>query len=346
MGERPSPRPRALADAVDRVVTTTGFSGAVHVSRGGTVLYERARGLADRALGVENRIGTRFAVASVTKGFTALGVMALVEDGRLATGDPVRAVVDGLDVDPGVTVEHLLAHTSGIGDYLDESLARDVDAPVLAVPGERLACPADFRSLLGGHPAKFAPGDRFEYCNGGYVILALVVEAASGLGYHEVLDERVFRPAGMASTGFPRLDALPPSAAVGYVPDGDGWRPNTARLPVRGAGDGGAYSTVADLAAFWPALLEGRIVAPGTVAEMIRPRHDVPSESLRYGLGFWLRADRDTVMLEGYDAGISCRTAFDPASRLHYTVVANTSAGAWPVVRFLDDMLPDLAAAG
>ena len=116
-------------------------------------------------------------------------------------------------------------------------------------------------------------------------------------------------------------------------------------LPVRGSGDGGAYSTVGDFAAFWPALFAGRIVARPVVDEMVLPRHHVPSESKRYGLGFWIHADRPTVMLEGYDAGVSFRSAYDPDSGLSYTVLSNTTAGAWPLVKLLDGMLPDLVEA-
>jgi hypothetical protein len=77
---------------------------------------------------------------------------------------------------------------------------------------------------------------------------------------------------------------------------------------------------------------------------MVRPRNEGPSEGKRYGLGFWIRLDRATVMLEGYDAGVSFRSAYDPASELLYTVISNTSAGAWPVAKLLDGLLPDLAA--
>jgi hypothetical protein len=72
---------------------------------------------------------------------------------------------------------------------------------------------------------------------------------------------------------------------------------------------------------------------------MIRARSDVPSESMRYGLGFWLHVSSDTVMLEGCDAGVSFRTVHDPHSRVTHTVISNTSDGAWPITRFLDDHL-------
>jgi CubicO group peptidase (beta-lactamase class C family) len=334
----------ALQASVDHVVSTTEFSGVVQVSRGGELLCERAAGMADRAHGVANTPTTRFGMASGSKGFTALTIMSLVAGGSLALETTVCSVLgEQLElIDDGVTVGHLLAHTSGIGDYIDEEAVGDIEDFVLPVPVVQLASTSGYLVLLRGHPQKFPPGERFEYCNSGFVVLALMAEAASGSTFHELATQRVFAPAGMEATGFPRSDQLSGSDAIGYLRAEDGWRTNQLHLPVRGSGDGGAYSTVGDLVAFWTALFAGRIVPRSLVQELVRPQNDVPSESKRYGLGFWIRADRATVMLEGYDAGVSFRSAYDPASELLYTVMSNTTRGAWPLAKLLDGMLPDL----
>ena len=104
---------------------------------------------------------------------------------------------------------------------------------------------------------------------------------------------------------------------------------------MRGSGDGGIYTTVADIRSFWTAFFAGRIVSPDWVREMVRPRSDVPSESMRYGLGFWLHQSTEVVILEGMDAGVSFRSTHDPRSDLTWTVVSNTTDGAWPVARYL-----------
>ena len=330
--------------ALDRVAGETEFSGVVHVSRGGDLLSELACGLADRAHGIPISPTTRFCIASGSKGFTALTIMSLIADGSLGIDTSVRSVLgDELDlIHPRVTVGHLLAHTSGIGDYLDEAVVGDVDDYVMPVPVHQLASTTDYLAVLRGHPSKFEAGERFEYCNGGFVVLALIAEAVSGSSFHDLVDARVIGPAGMTATGFPRTDELPGSAAFGYVPSEDGWRTNQLHLPVRGSGDGGAYSTVGDFAAFWPALFAGRIVPMPIVEQMVHPQDGVSFESTRYGLGFWIRADRATPMLEGYDAGASFRSVYDPASEVLYTVISNTSEGAWPLVKLLDEALPDL----
>jgi CubicO group peptidase (beta-lactamase class C family) len=165
-------------------------------------------------------------------------------------------------------------------------------------------------------------------------VLALIAERASGTPFHDLLQERVLDPAGMADTGYLRSDELPGRAAVGYLSD-DSSRTNVHHLPVRGSGDGGAYSTAADIAALWRAFLAGRIVPPRWVAEMVRSRSNAPGHSRRYGLGFWLHESSDTVRLDGYDAGVSFQSSHDPGPGTTRTVISNTSEGAWAVAELL-----------
>ena len=329
-----------LEDSVDRIAAQTGFSGVVRVDRGGGVQLAKAYGLAHRGCQVANAIDTQFAIASGTKGLTALTVVSLFQDGPLEPTTTARSVLgeDLALIDDAVTVEQLLGHRSGIGDYLDEEADHAVTDHVLAVPVHELATTEGYLRVLGGHPAKFAPDERFSYSNSGYVVLALVAERASGVPFHELVRERVCGPAGMRDTEFLRSDTLPGRAALGYL-GVDGLRTNVLHLPVRGSGDGGVYSTAADVHSLWTALFAGRIVSSDWVAAMVRPRSDVPAESMRYGLGFWLHQSRDAVMLEGSDAGVSFRTVHDRVGHLTHTVLSNTTTGAWPITRHLDELL-------
>jgi CubicO group peptidase (beta-lactamase class C family) len=329
-----------LRASVDRIAVETGFSGVVRVDVDGDVRFVRAYGFAHRAFGVPNTEETRFGIASGTKGLTALTVMSLVEDGTIEIETTARSLLgDDLPlIDGGVTVGHLLAHRSGIGDYFDEELERPITDHVLPVPVHELETIESYLRVLDGFPAKFAPGERFSYCNGGYVVLALLAERAAGRPFHELVVERVCRPAGMDDTAFFRSDELPERSAVGYL-DEDGHRSNVLHLPVRGAGDGGVFSTAADVSALWTALFQGRIVSPDVTAEMVRPHSDVPDHDARYGLGFWLHATLDVVELHGYDAGVSFRSVHDPNGHMTHTVMSNTSEGAWPITEHLDDVL-------
>jgi CubicO group peptidase (beta-lactamase class C family) len=201
-----------------------------------------------------------------------------------------------------------------------------------------LATTPDYLAVLDGHEQRFAPGERFAYNNGGFVVLALIAERAGGLPFPELVRRRVCEPADLRDTEFLRSDEPGERTALGYL-FGDGLRTNVLHLPVRGSGDGGACSTAADIHALWSALYAGRIVPVERLTEMARPRSDVPSEPMRYGLGFWLHPTGDAVILDGSDAGVSFRTVHSPADGVTHTVLSNTTAGAWPVTRHLGDVL-------
>ena len=323
-----------LEAGLDALVQETGFSGVVRVDRNACVELSKAYGLAHRGLGIPNELETRFGIASGTKGLTALTVVRLVQEGTFGLGTSARSLL-GEDlplVDDRVTVEHLLAQRSGIGDYLDEEMVSDPEAFVLAVPPHRLATTEDYLAVLAGHPTKFAPGERFAYSNGGYVLLALLAERATGTPFFELVHTHVCEPAALTQTSFPRSDEPEAGVALGYLSLGDGLRTNILPLPVRGIGDGGAVSTIADVHRLWAAFFAGRIVAMDWVREMTRPRDDVSPE---YGLGFWLLAGGRGVLLEGSDAGISFRSLHAPALGVTATVMSNTTGGAWPVAEYL-----------
>ena len=315
------------------------FSGVVTVDAGDERRYGATFGFAHRALGVPNSLDTRFALASGTKTFTAAAVLRLVERGKLALSDLVRPLL-GADlplVDDAVTIGQLLDHTSGIGDYLDEEADWDADDYILPVPVHTLAETSAFLPVIDGFPQAFPPGQRFAYCNGGYVLLAIIVERVSATSFHDFVQQQVFDRAGMGSSGFLRSDELPGDAALGYL-YANGDRTNVLHLPVRGNGDGGSYSAAADLHRFWTSLSAGRILGDTSRTEMCRPRHVVPDEGLSYGLGVSVHTAAGLLLMEGYDAGVSMRSIHDPATATTATVLGNTSEGAWPVASLLLDL--------
>ncbi len=197
--------------------------------------------------------------------------------------------------------------------------------------------PSAFLPVIDGHPQAFTPGERFSYCNGGYIVLAVIIERVGGLGFHDFVQQEVFDRAGMRASGFLRSDELPGDAALGYL-QASGDRTNVLHLPVRGNGDGGAYSTAADLHRFWTSLSAGRIIGDTLQGEMCRPRHVVPDEGLSYGLGVYVHTGAHLLAMEGYDAGVSMRSLHDPATATTATVLGNSSEGAWPLASLLLDL--------
>lgn len=321
--------------AVAETARTSGFSGVVRADRGGVTELEVAFGLADRAHAIPNRTDTIFGLASGAKPLTALVVLRLVEQGVLELRTTARSLL-GADlplVADDVTVEQLLAHRSGVGDYLDETVV-DVLDHVLPVPVHMLTSTEAYLPSLEGHAQVFPPGTAFAYNNAGYVLLALLAERSTGASLQQLVHDLVCEPAVMTDTAFLRLDELPGRAAIGYLTR-EGLRSNVLHLPVLGSGDGGVYSTVADVHALWEALLGGRIVSAETLAEMVRPRSDWPEEDRRYGLGLHLDPTGDGLFVEGFDAGVSFASWHLPSRALTCTVVSNWSRGAWPMVRLL-----------
>jgi CubicO group peptidase (beta-lactamase class C family) len=317
-------------ETVDTVAADRQMSGVVTIDVGDERVLERCYGYAHRALEIPTTPDTRFALASGSKIMTALGVLRLVESGALQLSDPVRPILgDDLRlIDDEVTIEHLLGHTSGIGDYLSEDGGWEASDYVLPVPVHTLDRTEAFVPILDGHPQVSAPGQRFSYNNGGYIVLALVIDRLSDVGFHAYVEREVCARAGLTGTAYLRSDELPGDAALGYLFD-QGDRTNVLHLPVRGNGDGGIYSCVDDLHRFWQALVSGRIVAPELVATMTAPRSDVPEEGLRYGLGCYRHPTGPAILVEGYDAGVSMRSLHDPTTSTTATVLANSSEGAW-----------------
>jgi CubicO group peptidase (beta-lactamase class C family) len=330
-----------FTESLRRVALQTGFSGVVRIDRGDDTQHSEAYGLAHRGFQIPNTEDTQFAVASGGKSVTALAVVSLIVEGTLALdttassmlGDDLPLIADD------VTVGHLLGHTSGIGDYIDEE-DEDLDSNdyVLRSPVHALATTEAFLAELDGHSTRFAAGESFSYCNGGYMVLALIAERAGDTPCHDLVTERVLVSAGLADTAFLRSDEPSGRMALGYLHP-DGLQTNVLHLPVRGNGDGGIYTTVADVSAFWKAFSDSRLVPKGWVEEMIRPHSVVPEEKAIYGLGFWLTESGSTVKMVGGDAGVSFYSVHDPVQDSTWTVISNTTDGAWPIVSHLTDVL-------
>ena len=323
-----------LDERVAAVVAESRFSGVVRVDVGGETVLEQAHGWAHRAHRVPMTVDTRLATASATKSLTALLVLGLAADGTLPLATTARSLL-GTDlplIDDRVTVEHLLAHRSGIGDHVDEE--GEIDAYVLDVPLHALADTEAYLPVLDGRPPVFSPDERFTYCNAGFVVLALLAERATGTPFTDLVVERVCRPAGMVDTAFLHSDALPERTGLSYLePDGD--RTNLLHLPIRGTGDGGHFTTVADVHRLWAS------IDPDLAALAWAPRSDDPDTGNRYGLGFWLHPSGSAVAMEGYDAGVSFRSVHDPATATTHTVMGGWTDAAWPVSGLLRELLND-----
>lgn len=285
--DQPAVNQPAVAAAVRAYARAHGFSGTVLVARRGRVLLREGFGLADRAFGVPAAPDTRYWVASVTKLFTAVLVLQLVDAGRLDVEAPIRRYLPdyaggGAD---RVTLAQLLHHTSGLAQWeratsYADAVAHGLEAYQLPHP------PAELLAKYASDPLAHAPGTTFEYNNADYVVLGAILERVTGLPYDTLLARRLTTPLGLTGTGLLHAQAVVPRLAPTYS-RADSAAPLQRDLPVYPENwwaAGGLYSTADDLRAFADALYGGRLLRPATLRVLLTPGLD------EYGCGLWVTA--------------------------------------------------------
>jgi CubicO group peptidase (beta-lactamase class C family) len=209
-----------------RLAADAGFSGAVMVNHGDELLFAASYGYANRAWRVPCTLDTRFDTASVTKLFTAVAALQLVERGAFGLDTSVVEYLElkGTTISNAVTPYHLLTHTSGIADDADEEAGERYEDLWVSQPNYSVTQAADHLPHFATKPANFPPGEGCRYCNVGYVLLGLMIERATGSPYRDHVCTSVFGPAGMQRAGFFRMDVVEPDVAEGIEPirDSDG----------------------------------------------------------------------------------------------------------------------------
>jgi CubicO group peptidase (beta-lactamase class C family) len=287
------------------------------VLREGVPVIRWAGGLADLETGAAATGATNYRLASVSKQFTAAAVLLLVEQGVLSLDAPVREWLPPLSTCAnGATLRHLLTHTSGLVDYED------------LIPSGRTAQLYDadvLRLLAGEHRLYFAPGSAYRYSNGGYALLALIVEVASGMSFSRFLRERIFEPLGMAGTLAYQEGASPVShRAYGYTRVEGAWRRTDQDLTSAVLGDGGVYSSIDDLAKWDAALYDGRLLRPESLALAFAPATVTDDPATCYGFGW--RITGDSVWHSGESVGFRNVIVRWPNRRLTVIVLTNRNA--------------------
>ncbi len=318
------------------------FRGDVLVTRNGEVLYEYAGGFADLPNEVPNTADTRFASASAGKVFVAVGILQLVEAGRLRLDDTIGKLLpfEWNAIDPEVTVRHLLNHTSGVPDYFDESVMEEYEELWTDFPNYKIRHNRDLLPLFIDKPMMYPKGEKFQYNNSGYVLLALIIEAGTGLEFDQYLKANVFDVCGMESTGYFELDRLPAKCAFNYIycPETGGYRTNIFSVDAKGTGAGGAFITVGDVARFWKALSENRLLSKEMTEQMLQKQSGTGEDAEEgwYGYGVWLidhPEGRDFAYFQGCDPGVSFISEYNPNNGMISVAVSNYCNDVWEVMR-------------
>lgn len=337
------------------------FRGNIYIVQRDKIIYESARGFADLANEIFNTPDTRFASASAGKAFVAVGILQLIEQGKIKFDDTLGKLLDieWNRIDRDVTIKQLLTHTSGVPDYFDESIMDEYEELWTDFPNYKIRHNNDLFPLFIHKPMLYPKGERFQYNNTGYVLLASVLEKVSGMYFDQYLKANVFDVCGMEFTGYFELDRLPAKCANSYIycDHTADYRTNIFSVDAKGTGAGGAFITVRDIANFWNGLSEGKLLSREMVSDMLSKQSGDgtdPEEGF-YGYGMWIidcPGGRDIAYFQGCDPGVSFISEYNPNNGLISVLVSNYGDNVWREMRKIReafygrDIKADSAAMG
>ena len=329
---------------LDQLVRADEPGLAVLVRQDGKTVFERGYGIRD----LRSRAGidpdTNFRLASVTKQLTAMAVMLLVRDGKLRYGDALTDIFPAFPAyGRGITIRHLLTHTSGLPDYEDLMAAAEKDRAPIWTADRQIHDDEVLALLRGEKKGRFAPGSSWAYSNSGYVVLGLVVARASGKPFAEFLRQWIFKPLAMSHTVvYEKGRSEVERRAFGHAKDGAGFRETDQSPTSATLGDGGVYSNLEDLAKWDEALRVSQLVSPGAMKPALTPvRLDDGSEPrwpsdaggdnldpggpVSYGFGWFLDPWKGRPRMWHQGSTVGFRTAIErfPDDGLTVVVLCN-----------------------
>lgn len=324
------------------------FRGNVYIVQDDNVLCESVTGCADLANEVPNSIDTRFASASAGKVFVAVGILQLIEQGKIKFQDTLGKLlpIDLHSIDPDVTVEQLLNHTSGVPDYFDEMVMDEYEELWIDYPNYKIRRNSDLLPLFIDKPMMYSKGEKFKYNNTGYVLLAMIIENVTGMMFDQYLKANIFDVCDMESTGYYELDRLPAKCANNYIycAETKDYRTNIFSVDVKGTGAGGAFITVKDILCFWRGLLTGQLISRELVAKMFSKQSGdgTDPEEGYYGYGVWIIDNpkgKDFVYFQGCDPGVSFISEYNPNDSIISVLVSNYGDNVWREMRKIREKL-------
>jgi CubicO group peptidase (beta-lactamase class C family) len=306
--------PAAQIDLLMRPYQGASPGAGVLVLRNGEAIFRHAYGLSNLESKVAAAPATNYRLASMTKQFTATAILLLAEDGRLTLDDPVRKWLPTLPAAAdGITIRHLLTHTSGLIDYED----------VMAAQTTRQLHDSDVLHLLETqNRSYFAPGTQYRYSNSGYSLLALIVGRASGSDFASFLRERIFTPLGMQnSVAFEEGISSVANRAYGYSYLNKSWTRTDQSLTSAVLGDGGIYSSIDDLAKWDAALYDNRLLRSESLHSAFAPATKTDDPAVQYGFGW--RITGESLWHSGETMGFRNVIVRFPSHRLTVIVLTN-----------------------
>ncbi len=301
-----------INEYMNAAVKVDGFSGSVLVARDGKPIFNKGYGMANIELDVPNSPNTVFRLGSITKQFTGMAIAILQERGKLSVNDPLcKYVADCPAAWKPITVKNLLTHTSGITNYTSfPDFAKTTIMPIST---------AEMTDLLKTKPLDFTPNEKFSYSNSGYYLLGEIIEKVSGKTYADFLQENIFTPLGMKSTGYDNPLQIIKNRAAGYARTG-GETLNASYMDMTVPFAAGAlYSTTGDLLLWDQALYTEKLVKQKSLDEIFMPFKN----GYGYGWGIGKKFDRRSISHGGGIYGFSTDILRFPDDKVTAIVLTN-----------------------
>lgn len=317
----------------------------VLAARQGKIFYEKAYGSANIELAVPLQTDMVFRIASVSKQFTAIGILQLMEQGRLKLTDSIQQYLpDYPSKGATITIEHLLTHTSGIPDFMG------IDHPDRYIERHDLT-PSFIIDHFKNAPLQFAPGTRYAYSNSGYTLLAAIIEQVSGRPFHKYMRKEVLDNAGLQRTYYDNEMTIIPGRVAGYTRD-NGFYQNTYWQSISlGYGCGDLLSTVGDLYKWHRALYTGKLVSLETLQKAQSSYKLADGHETGYGYGWIIAKQLGATFIkhEGQASGVIALEGYFPQQDVFIAALTNVKSGEdrtdFSTKRFvLFNALPVLAA--
>jgi len=319
------------------------FSGVVLARHGGDTIFEAATGLASRRWNSPNTLDTRFDSGSIGMLFTSVAVLQQVAAGNLDLETSIHHYVDldDSEIPIGVTLLHLLTHTSGIADDADEEEDETYADLWRANPVYNFTEASDYLPLFASKQPWAEPGVDARECNAGYILAGLALEKVTGIGYRDYVRQEIFAKAGMTGSDFfSKTDAAPLVAEGWDQAESGDWVQNLFTGPPIGSPAGGAHVTAADLLSFLQAVRSGDLLNAEFTEEFLIPQVEVDDET-SFGFGLEFDLDDEGAVLSFYKdalgAGASGIIRHYPDENFDVVVLSNSEEGAWDVVTEIDD---------
>ncbi len=306
-----------MEQIVQDSVASQHFMGTVLVARDGSTILDKGYGSADLEWKIPNAPDTRFRLGSITKQFTAAGILLLEERGKLKVEDPIsKYLPDSPAAWKNITFFHLLTHTSGIPSFTSFPDYEELQG--------RPVTPEQLVARFRDKPLDFQPGEKWSYSNSSYALLGYLLEKISGQKYCDFLQQNIFTPLAMHDTGCDRNSTILPRRASGYTPGPHGLENATYIDMTVPFSAGELYSTTGDLLRWQQGLFGGKVVSPASLKKMTTPF----KENYGFGLQIQTIQGHERISHGGGINGFNTFEAWYPQEKLSIVVLSNVNGNA------------------